>query len=854
MKVNEPVTNNEVKMKENSILVSKTNLKGIITYCNHDFMEISGFNYDELIGKNHNMVRHPDMPPEAFEWLWRDLKNKTPWTAAIKNRSKNGDYYWVNANVAPIYENDEVIGYMSVRTRPTDKEILDAEQLYKDINSGDSSFARSPVETFVDKLKSISTVTLQYLSVGIFSLVMLGMAVMLMTGSDVVFVSELMAGTAIVFFIAGLALVKKISEPMKYLHNKIIEISRGKYFNWTEITRNDDMGELNKALFGLQVSLGFEVMDAREKATSGLRIQAALDNATSNVMLVDTDYQVVYLNETIKNMFKEAESDMKAHINSFSVNTLDNISLDIFYKDASAQRRLLDNLKSGHSEELKFGQRILSVVSNPVIKDGVRVGTVLDWKDLTRERNLESEVERLVISAQSGDLSSRLNVPAKSGFFKNLSLNLNEMLDVLEGTFSDVNEVMAGVAKGNLGQTIDRAYDGVFGEVKNNVNSTIIQLRNIVTGIRESSSQINNSSQEIASGNTNLSDRTEQQAASLEEVASSMEEITSTVKQNADNAAHANQLATDAGDTADRGGDVVTDAIHAMEEINESSSKIAEIIGVIDEIAFQTNLLALNASVEAARAGEQGRGFAVVATEVRNLAQRSATAAKEIKDLIQDSVNKVKTGSDLVNESGETLGNIVLGVKKVRDIVGEIAAASVEQSTGVDQVSKALTGLDDLTQQNAALAEQASAASTHMSEQANTMNVQMQFFKTDIVKAVAKGSLDFKLAKSKHLAWKDRLRKFLDDKEELTQAQVVSHRECDLGKWLYEDGLRVYGEHEEMQDMEKIHKEMHSHITSIIDAKTDGNMNDAEELYNKVSLCSSQVVTDLSAIEKKIKG
>ncbi len=232
----------------------------------------------------------------------------------------------------------------------------------------------------------------------------------------------------------------------------------------------------------------------------------------------------------------------------------------------------------------------------------------------------------------------------------------------------------------------------------------------------------------FASGNTNLSQRTEEQAASLEETSSAMEEMTSTIQQNAGNSKQANSLAQSARDTAENGGRVVGEAVAAMEAINESSKKISDIIGVIDEIAFQTNLLALNASVEAARAGDQGRGFAVVADEVRNLAGRSATAAKEIKELIQDSSSKVEEGSGLVNQSGETLEEIVNSVKKVSDIVAEISTASEEQAAGIDEVNKAVIQMDELTQQNAALVEEAAAASESLGEQAESLERLIRFF------------------------------------------------------------------------------------------------------------------------------
>jgi methyl-accepting chemotaxis protein len=260
------------------------------------------------------------------------------------------------------------------------------------------------------------------------------------------------------------------------------------------------------------------------------------------------------------------------------------------------------------------------------------------------------------------------------------------------------------------------------------VNSLLESTSDLVKRVKSATSEVQQGAEEISKGNTNLSQRTEEQASSLEETASSMEEMTSTVKQTADNAGQANQLAIAARQQAEKGGAVVGNAVNAMSGINAASKKIADIIGVIDEIAFQTNLLALNAAVEAARAGEQGRGFAVVATEVRNLAGRSATAAKEIKALIQDSVAKVEEGSKLVDESGKTLDEIVNSVKKVTDIVAEIAAASREQSSGIEQVNKAVMQMDQTTQQNAALVEEASAASQAIVEQALTLSGMVSFY------------------------------------------------------------------------------------------------------------------------------
>ena len=350
---------------------------------------------------------------------------------------------------------------------------------------------------------------------------------------------------------------------------------------------------------------------------------------------------------------------------------------------------------------------------------------------------VNGEIKTLVDAAVAGDFSKRGDASRFEFVYRELVERLDQLMATSQNGLTEVGTLLSAVADGDLSQRVEVTLPGQFGQLAADANRTVDGLAQIVGNIRQTSDGINAAAGEIAAGNNDLSMRTEQQAASLEETASSMEELTSTVKQNADNARQANQLAQGAAGVAAQGGEVVQQVVATMSAIEASSKKIADIISVIDGIAFQTNILALNAAVEAARAGEQGRGFAVVAGEVRALAQRSAGAAKEIKQLIEESVGKVTDGSALVRQAGNTMGEIVSSVQRVTDIIADISAASQEQSSGIEQVNQAITQMDEGTQQNAALVEQASASAESMRQQAAQLVEAVSAFRTAAAAAAA---------------------------------------------------------------------------------------------------------------------
>jgi aerotaxis receptor len=537
MRTNLPVTQHEYELGDADTLVSKTDLKGRIVYANPAFVEASGFGEAELIGQPHNLVRHPDMPQEAFADLWATLQAGLPWTGLVKNRRKNGDHYWVVANVTPVRERGVTRGYLSVRSKPSRQQVAQAEAIYRAVREGGArprwtirrgSAERTGVAGWPAAFRRIPVNRRILLSTGI------GAGLLLAAGA----------------------------------------------FGW--------------------------------RAATALAQAAGVDSALPGLL------------------------------------------------------------------------------------------------------------------AGAGGLGALLTL--LFGYF--ISRTIVQPLDRALG-------VAQAIASGDLSHRFESAAWDETGQLMRALQQMTANMAAAVSDVGANTETIRVAAGEIAAGNADLSARTESQASSLEETARTMEELTGTVKQNAEHAEHANRLAASASEIAVRGGQVVAQVVTTMATIQASSRRIADIIGVIDGIAFQTNILALNAAVEAARAGEQGRGFAVVATEVRHLAQRSAAAAREIKGLIDDSVEQVGQGGKLVAEAGESMDDIVTAVELVAEIIGGIAAASQQQRAGIEQVNQAVGQMDEMTQQNAALVEQAAAAAESLHEQSDRLVQAVSVFRTEHARAAA---------------------------------------------------------------------------------------------------------------------
>jgi len=848
MKHHLPVTDQEVRMKDGDFLVSTTNIHGKITNVNRAFVEISGYSRAELIGQAHSIIRHPDMPGAAFEDLWSVIESDKTWNGLVKNRTKEGDFYWVEANVTPIKEKGELTGYMSVRTCPNQSDVDAASQLYHQLNQGTANLKPKGFERLNLWLKTITIK--QYFSAYVFLMVSCLMGGLWMGKMDVP--TPILSGfAAMVITSLGIfarLLYRHFTAPINTALVLLEEMASGEFSNWRKIDRSDELGVLLDKLKTMQIRIGYSSSEAIATNIENQRYVDGLKNVTANILLLDPDDEIIFVNKAMNALLTDLDAHTHSSLTQFVGESVLGKKVDLFNNIDGFQAFYSKMGVEPQTFESFCEEAPVRIQMTPILgEEGQRLGMILDWTNIS-ELVTENEVKRVVERAKQGDLDQRVNTTNIIGFSKQLCDGVNELLTTCGEVIDDVTIALFAMSAGDISRRIETQYNGSFGQLRDSVNKTMNTLTNVVGGIAEGAEHVHKGSQEIFQGNTRLSERTEQQASSLEDTASSMVQMTSTVKQNAENARQANEMSLSAQELAETGGEVVSQAIEAMQDITHSSKQMAQIISAIDEIAFQTNLLALNAAVEAARAGEQGRGFAVVASEVRSLAGRSSDAAGQIKLLIEGSIQKVEHGSKLVNDSGETLEKIVNSVKGVNQIVSEISTASVEQSDGIEQANHAITAMDDVTQQNTVLVEEVAMASQRMGEAASHLTSRIEFFNVN-GNSKSEG-IDFSGARIAHLNWKRRIRKYLDGKEQMSVQDATSHVHCVLGKWLESEGMKNLGHIPLMKQLYQEHEQLHTLIKKIIIMKEHGQGYEAEQTYMKVSELSAAIVRMLDEVEE----
>ncbi len=899
--------NQEYILTEHDLIMSYTDLKGNITSVNDDFLRITGYSKEDFIGQSHKIIRHPDMPKAVYADLWKTILQKRTWTGLIKNKTQSGGFYWVRASITPIYQREEVIGYMAVHRNPNAETLKKIIPIYAQMNEGifnhfifngyvkrNSLFCKLKREfanikiryklLFLALLTSFSLIAfsgVNYLNLNVvdrtyhntiqdfkhqseailvarnarfeFRNLIHGLDDVLLvneqntsnlntykkvfgkqnksvldelaqlkkllleqkksteqvdhlladhnknlikfnevlayqqasatlqivatvnkvsenefadfdnlitslekelenTISDAEIKSDMVIQKYRIYFGYALLLIliiihifswfvlQDIVRPLNYAKEILRRISQGNYLQPIDNFLYNEVGDMIDVMKAMSVRLA-SVIDMEKKASNEhLSVLIGLDNVTTGVLITDPQRKIIYVNRAAQSLLRETESDIRKDLPHFQAGKIVGQNIDLFHKNPAHQISILENLTDTTEVNALIGGRYIHLKISPIINQfGYRLGDVVEWNDETTQKTVENEISAIVHDAINGRFNNRFEVQDKMGFYKTLTEDLNRLLEVCESGFDDFKRVFSNMVQGDLTEKIERQYKGDFDVLTQDANLAVLQLNTVVFDLNSAIENVNKNIQEINEGNNHLANRTQTQTENLQQTVHSISDLKIAVQQNNEAAKDANVAVHRVFDVASKGVKVIHNVVDTMEEIHQSSLKVADIISVIDSIAFQTNILALNAAVEAARAGEQGKGFAVVAGEVRSLAQRAASAASEIKTLIADSEAKVEDGSQYVVDAGKIMKEIAASIENVTTMMAKIAQSCSEQSIAIDQVSSAIMETENIVKQNSELVIQAANASGALEEEMKSLSEKTAYFK------VQKNTVDFQL-------------------------------------------------------------------------------------------------------------
>lgn len=827
----------EYRLPEGYVILSTTDLQGNIVDFNDAFRRASGYSHDELMGAPHNILRHPDMPKEAFKDMWQTIQAGRPWNGVVKNRRKNGDYYWVSANAAPVFKNGAITGYLSVRYPASRAQINAVVPLYAAIKNQQAAmpWTAKPSDKWnkTAAVMAVLPVPALLFSPWLSTPVISGMA--------------LLGAAGLAYLYQTLWLAKAPNQRQK----PVLEAIANGHFE-TPLPGSDDWAQTINLLRSRVAELSARQYDAlRESAT----LNTAINASSTNIMVLDAMASIISVNDPLARLLKQNEERLKLSLPNFNCEHIIGSQFNIFLSSKVNEPLAVEFSDQPWTGELHLLEIIFKLIVNPVFNNDEKVGYVVEWLDRTQEVFLENQLKSLTENANSGMLHKRMDISQATGIYCALGIGINQLLDLL-AEFSKVIAFSVGeLAFSRFNKDMEGDYQGVYRQVQNAINLALRNLNELLGQVQYTSREVTQAMSQLSDGVNSFSDQTQQQAAAIEQTAAAMTQMLTAVRNTAENVRQANQLAQGVQQRVEHSEVVMQQTLSAMQGIHDSGAKIGDIVSLIDSIAFQTNLLALNAAVEAARAGEHGRGFAVVAAEVRVLAQKSAEAAKDIKLLIQNSVSQIDHGTTLVEETSRSLLAVGGAVKDMSGLVSQIAIASQQQEKGIDEVSRAITLMDGVAQQSAALVEQTAASSSHVADQMIQLDgVLRQFSLSETGQEIAKYARS-PLADMKqvHLNWRVRMSNVIHGYEDIDDIALAgNHHLCTLGQWRDNEGHQL-DHFPEMAQLDESHARFHQLIAQALTLAKSDQIEAAYELMDQVDQLSAEVVAFIEQVEERIQ-